>query len=151
MVDFIELSIPARADLLHLVRLTAGAIAARLDLGLNDLEDLRLGVEELCLSLVGSTGDASGRLSLRYGWDHEQIEITCTLIENGSGNGDLDGGTHREPPAGSLSPPTEQDKRLRRDLSSQILDALVDGHGETHDEGNPSAWLRMRRVRGSDE
>jgi hypothetical protein len=151
MVDYIELSIPARADLLHLARLTAGVIAARLDLGLDDVEDLRLGVEELCLSFLGPTGDAPGRLSLRYSWDHERIKITCTLIEDGPGNGDVVGEAHGQPPAGSVRPRTEQDERLRRDLSSQILDALVDGHGETHDGGNPSAWLRMRRVRGSDE
>jgi len=34
---------------LQLVRMTAGVVAARADLDLNDVEDLRLAVDELCL------------------------------------------------------------------------------------------------------
>ena len=146
MDDSIELSIPARADLLQLVRLTAGVVAARAELGLNDVEDLRLAVEELCLSLVGPTGDAPGRLVLRYGWDDEKVEITCTLTADDSGSGagvgpgaDAAAGTGRG--AGNL------DDRARRDLSSQILEALVDEHGESQGEAGPGAWLRMRRIR----
>jgi hypothetical protein len=149
MIDYIELSIPARADLLHLVRLTAGVVAARLDLDLDDVEDLRLGVEELCLSLVGSEGHAPGRLALRYGWDHEEIEITCTLIDVNAGNGDLADEGRDRPPAGSAGFLAGQDEALRQELSSHILDALVDGHGGTRADGHASAWLRMRRSRGS--
>jgi hypothetical protein len=151
MIDHIELSIPARADLLHLVRLTAGVVAARLDLDLNDVEDLRLGVEELCLSLVGSTADAPGRLALRYAWDHQEIEITCTLLEDDPGKVDLTDAGRDRIPAGSTGPPAGQNEVLRQELSSHILDALVDGHGETRNDGRASAWLRMRRSRGSDE
>jgi hypothetical protein len=50
VTDEIGLEIPARADLLQLVRLTAGVVAARASLGLDDVEDLRLAAEELCLS-----------------------------------------------------------------------------------------------------
>ena len=45
--DGIELSIPAQPNLLYLVRMTAGAVAARADLALDDVEDLRLAVDEL--------------------------------------------------------------------------------------------------------
>jgi hypothetical protein len=147
MADHIELSIPARGDLLHLVRLTAGAVAAKLDFGLDDVEDLRLGVEELCLLLVGTTGEAPGRLLLRYGWDDDAVEVRCTLT--GATDGAPAGGTpgHR----GGQGPESVEDEHLRQELSSHILDALVDGHGETHDEGHPGAWLRMRRVRTPDE
>ncbi len=154
MTDSIELSIPARADLLQLVRLTAGVVAARAGLGLDDVEDLRLGVEELCLSLVGPTGDAPGRLTLRYGWDDEKVEITCTLRSEGAGGApaDRDGDA-----GGSASTPVSeasawsQHERVRRDLSSQILDALVDEHGQIHGEEGPAAWLRMRRSRADRE
>ena len=127
----IELSIPARGELLQLVRITAGVVAGRVDLGLNDVEDLRLAVEELCLSLVGPTGEAAGRLVLRYGWDHESIDVTCTLVTEGEPH-DLGSAARRAAGDG-----------LPADLSSQILDALVDDHGETEADGQRRAWLRM--------
>jgi hypothetical protein len=142
--DEIELDIPARADLLQLVRLTAGVVAARARLGLDDVEDLRLAAEELCLSLLGPTGDAPGRLALRYGWDDEMIEITCTLTTNGASRGEEAGGA----PSGHVE---GQDQGLAQELSSQILDALVDEHGESGADGAPRAWLRMRRGRPREE
>ncbi len=147
--DCIELSIPARAGLLQLVRLTAGVVAARAELGLDEVEDLRLGVEELCLSLVGPSGDAPGRLVLRYEWDDETIEITCTLK---TGDPEDAPGPGRENLALGVSGPEADrpDERVRRDLSSQILDALVDEHGTTHGEEGPGAWLRMQRIRLGD-
>jgi anti-sigma regulatory factor (Ser/Thr protein kinase) len=149
VIYHIEISIPARRDLLQLVRLTAGVVAARADLGLNDVEDLRLGVEELCLSLVGPTGDAPGRLVLGYRWDDEAIEITCTLTCVDERNEAATFGERdalAEPQVRLKTP----DESLRRELSSQILDALVDEHGETHTDGRPSAWLRMRRIKPDD-
>jgi serine/threonine-protein kinase RsbW len=120
----IELSIPAQPILLQLVRLTAGVVAARADLSLDDVEDLRLAVDELCLPLMGPTGHA-GRLFVEYGWNDESIEISCTVTTaDGSAGG-----------------------RFRDELSSLILDALVDEHGETTVDGRSGVWLRMRRDR----
>lgn len=133
MIDHIELSIPARAEFLQLVRLTAGVVATKVSLGLDDLEDLRLGVEELCLSLVGPSGDGPGRLALRYAWDDEMIEISCTF--------------EVEPSVRDLNPKSEL---VRHELSLQILDAVVDEHGEAQEDGLHTAWLRMRRIRGAD-
>jgi serine/threonine-protein kinase RsbW len=121
----IELSIPAQPILLQLVRLTAGVVAARADLGLDDVEDLRLAVDELCLPLMGPTGHG-GRLVLEYGWDDETIEISCRVTAGDEGG---NGG------------------RLRDELSSQILDALVDEHGHRTIDGRAEVWLRMRRDR----
>jgi hypothetical protein len=129
MSDEIELEIPARAELLQLVRLTAGVVAARAGLGLDDIEDLRLGVEELCLSLLGPTGDAPGRLALRYAWDDEVVAITCTLVTEAP--------PRPQGPVGGLA----------QELSSQILDALVDEHGTSPVGATPQAWLKMRRHR----
>jgi hypothetical protein len=133
VIDHIELSISARAELLQLVRLTAGVVAAKVSLGLDDLEDLRLGVQELCLSLMGPSEERPGRLALRYAWDDEMIEITCTF--------------EVEPSARDLTPESEF---VRHELSLQILDAVVDEHGEAHADGLHTAWLRMRRIRTGD-
>ena len=142
-IDRIELSIPAHPLLLQLVRLTAGVVGARADLGLDDVEDLRLAVDELCLPFM-STGGHGGRLLLRYTWDNDAIEISCilTTADEGVGSGPGDG------TAGKSSPRISgQAERLRNELSSQILEALVDEHGETTVEGRAAVWLRMRRAR----
>ena len=113
----IELVIPARPDLLQLVRMAAGVVAARAALGFEDVEDLRLAVDELCLPLMGADGH-DGRLLLDYRWDEDSIGISCRST-NGGGRRDA--------------------------LSSQILDALVDEHGESQIDGMAAAWLTFRR------
>ena len=138
----IELSIPAQPALLQLVRLTAGVVAAQADLGLDDVEDLRLAVDELCLPFMGPAGHP-GRLLLRYWFDAEMIEISCVLTEADEGGVDGLG-----PDAVPTDLPKEikgQAERLRDELSSQILDALVDEHGEMTIDGRAGVWLRLRR------
>jgi serine/threonine-protein kinase RsbW len=120
--DGIELSIPAQPGLLNLVRMTAGVVAARADLALDDVEDLRLAVDELCLPFM----DQTGRLRLRYGWDDETIEISCTAL-------------------GGATASSGRAEELRDELSAQILDALVDDHGQATVDGGIRAWLRLRR------
>lgn len=123
-----ELTIPVRANLVVLARLTAATVASRADFDIEEIEDLRLAVDELCVSLV--QGDGDGRLDLRFSHDDDQIEVTCSFrtdsIESGgTSDGSLDG------------------------LSARILDALVDEHGEDIVEGQRRAWLRKRRARNS--
>ena len=48
----IELSIPARTDLVHVVRSVAAATGAFSGLSYDDLEDLRLAVDEACAYLL---------------------------------------------------------------------------------------------------
>src|SRR5580704_8075938 len=138
----IELSIPAQPHLLQLVRLTAGVVASRANLGLDQVEDLRLAVDELCLPFIGPKGH-QGRLLLQYRWEARAIEVSCTLTgaddEVGVGSGPI------EVPVAGERQIRGQAERLRDELSSQILDALVDEHGETAIEGRAAVWLRMRR------
>lgn len=124
MADTVELSIPARAELLSLARLTVAAVAARADFDYEEIEDLRLALDELCSRLIGqpATGEP-GTLSLRYDWQVGVIDVRCSL----------DGAvTH-------VALDAEE-----RDLSDRILDALVDDHGSAAD-GSAAAWLRKRR------
>ena len=121
--DLVELSIPVRADLVVLARLTAATVASRAGFGVEDIEDLRLAVEELCLSLVGA--DDNGRLHFAYRRTEDAVTITCTF--------------EPEDDAGS-------DQRAADDLSLRILDALVDEHGREGGDKNSVAWLRKRRA-----
>lgn len=118
----VDLSIPVQADLVVLARLTAATVAGRAGFGVEDIEDLRLAVEELCLSLVGSRDD--GRLHLTYECEGDAITVDCwyEALDQGLPEPDAD------------------------DLSLRILDALVDEHGRDIREGRPSAWLCKRKA-----
>ncbi|MGH9028435.1 MAG: hypothetical protein ACRDV4_02320 [Acidimicrobiales bacterium] len=120
----VELGLPARAELIFLARMTAVAVASRADFGYDQIEDLRLALDELCLTLLEGAREGS-RLQLRLGWSGDAIEVTATLEGN-------------EPPlqghAGMLEP---------NELSERILDSLVDEHGFDRRDGCPAGWLRM--------
>lgn len=120
----VDLSIPVQADLVVLARLTAATVAGRAGFGVEDIEDLRLAVEELCLSLVGTRQD--GRLHLSYECEGDAITVDCWY----------EAGDEAEAGRGA-----EVD-----DLSLRILDALVDEHGHELRDSRPSAWLCKRRA-----
>ncbi len=119
----VDLSIPVQADLVVLARLAAATVASRAGFGVEDIEDLRLAVEELCLSLVGTRAD--GRLHLSYENDGDAITVSCWYEAEAAVPGTWGG---------------EAD-----DLSLRILDALVDDHGRGLRGDGPSAWLCKRR------
>ena len=119
----VDLAFPVQADLVVLARLAAATLASRAGFGIEDIEDLRLAVEELCLSLVG--GREEGRLRLSYECEGDAIEVAC-WYEDGDA-------------------PSSARRAAAGDLSLRILDALVDEHGHGLREGRTGAWLRKRR------
>lgn len=126
MTDIVELSIPVTADLVVLARLTASTVAVRSNFDVEEVEDLRLAVDELCISMVHDQTD--GRLRLRFTWDDDEVEVSCSYLP---ASGDR---------TGSVTPTADG-------LSERILDALVDEHGHGDEDGHAGAWLRKRRVR----
>ncbi len=126
MSEEVELSLPAKPELLSLARLTVAAIASRADFDYEEIEDLRLAIDELCSHLVGHQG-RPGQLRLRYQWGDGALEVSCLL----------DGGA-----PGGLSGRAEPDEG---ELSDRILDALVDEHGHDSEDAGHRAWLRKRR------
>lgn len=130
--DHVELSLPARPDLLFLVRMTAAAVASRADFGYDQIEDLRLAIDELCLTVAGEA-PVEGRLQLLFKWGDDAIEVVG-VYEADEG----ERGPRRDL---AVAQPANE-------LSERILDALVDEHGTDTVGGCPRAWLRMRRRRG---
>ncbi len=127
MSDVVELSLPVTADLVVLARLTAATVASRADFDVEEIEDLRLAVDELCVDLV--RGRSEGRLELRFIREDDQIEVLGTVRSGPSGPQEGDG------------------SGLDGELSERILDALVDEHGRESSDGKTEAWLRKRRTR----
>jgi hypothetical protein len=128
----VELSLPADARMLFLARLTAAAVASRAELNFEQIEDLRLAIDELCVALLGSCS-GGGQIALLFQWDTEgTLDVVGTLIpeDDPSSNG------HDPGPAASL---------LSVELSQRILDALVDEHGADAIGGVHRGWLRVKR------
>lgn len=118
----VRLVVPAAPEYLRLVRLTAAGLASRMGFTFDEVEDLRIAVDELCFLLVGN-GDALDRtMELRYSAGPDSITI--------EGETALDG------------PAPEPNE-----LSQQILGALVDEH-EVDGRGDA---VRFRLVKRREE
>jgi serine/threonine-protein kinase RsbW len=117
----VRLAVPASPEFLRLARLTAAGVASRMGFTYDEVEDLRIAIDELCLSLVGTTARA-GNIELRYTADANG------LIVEGAGHFDDSSGTAPE-----LSP-----------LSRQILSAVVDEHDVAAGELGPTFRLLKR-------
>lgn len=64
--DPVRVTVPARADFVQLLRSVTASVAGRLPLSLDDLDDLRLAVDESCARLLAAgEGARTIRLDLR--------------------------------------------------------------------------------------
>ena len=119
---------PARGDLIVLARLVTSAISARAGFDIEELEDLRLAVGELCLlTLQGSDAALRGPLPRAHRARRRHR-----------------GGLHARAGRRRQTSPGPRATEIAQ-LSEQILDALVDEHGRESQDGSVRAWLRKRR------
>jgi serine/threonine-protein kinase RsbW len=119
----VRLTMPATPQLLRVARLTAAGLAGRLGFSVDEIEDVKIAVDELCFALVGSKGRV-GSLTLTYRLANHELTI------DGEGVFSADGG---DSPAPS-------------ELSAQILAAVVDEHEITRDGDTMRFHLLKRRV-----
>lgn len=121
--DEVRLTVPATPEYLRLARVTATGLASRLGFTYDQVEDLRLAIDELCFALIGSKGKL-GTVALHYAVDAEALEVV--------GTGIFDDDMATGP---SLN-----------EFSQQILRALVDEYGVARDDdGRPCFRLVKRR------
>ena len=76
-MDTVSIKIPAAPQYLQVVRLVASGLATRLGFTLDDIDDLKHGVDELSAYLTGSHG-RDGTLEVRFAVGEGKIEITLT-------------------------------------------------------------------------
>lgn len=98
----VRLEVPASPEFLRITRIMVAGVASRLGFTLDDVEDLRIAIDELCFALVGK--GRPGTISLRYQMLDDGLAV------EGVGRFTDDG--VKEP---KLSP-----------MSNQILNAMVD-------------------------
>jgi serine/threonine-protein kinase RsbW len=123
--EAIDLTVPTLAELMALVRFTAATLASRAQFSMEEIDDLRLAADELCLSVTGRS--RTGPMQLHFTREHDTIEISCTVDAPVVATTDEDDAEH--------------------EWSLRILDALVAEHGQESAGGQTRAWLRKRRTR----
>jgi hypothetical protein len=118
--DEVLLAVPAMPEFLRLARVTAAGLATRLGFSFDEVEDLRLAIDELCFGLTGATG-RDGTVQVRY------VLGSDSLLVEGEGH---------------FPAPTEPAQLS--ELSEVILTALVDEHHLTSGPDGPSFRLLKR-------
>jgi serine/threonine-protein kinase RsbW len=121
----IELVLPADPRLVRVAGLVARGVATTAGFDVDEVEDLRIAVDELCTALVEG-GDGS---PLLLGFDLQEDEVSVV-------------GSTKASSAAAFEPD-------RLALSRQILAVVVDDHDLNADHGQISVRLRKRRT-GSD-
>jgi anti-sigma regulatory factor (Ser/Thr protein kinase) len=95
---FVDLRIPADRTYVRVARLAAGYMGSRVDFSIDELDDVRLAVDEVCATVIEAGGQ---RIEIRM-----QVHDRALIIEG------------RVPDARSVTAPS--------DLSELLLRALVD-------------------------
>lgn len=118
----IRLTLPATPQLMRVARLTAAGLASRLGFSLEEVEDLKIAVDELCFAMVGTRG-RDGTLTLIYRMGVDTLEI--------EGSSDFDDRT-----VGLAA----------SELSTLILAAVVDEHELVDSDSTLHFRMKKRRA-----
>ncbi len=121
-MDEVSIEIPASPVYVGVVRLVASGLASRLDFTWDDIEDLKIAVDELCSYLTGTRG-RDGTLEIRFTVLEKGIEIT---------------GEARFAPGFTV-------KTELTDFSRQILDMVADSATLDRSDGLPRFRLVKTR------
>jgi hypothetical protein len=121
----VRLAVPATPEFLRLARLTVAGVASRMGFTYDEVEDLRIAIDELCFALVGTKG-REGSIELKYSLDDDNL-----MVEG----------------RGTFTDPVTVVPTLSA-FSRQILSAVVDEHDVATGDGGPTFRLRKRRNAG---
>jgi anti-sigma regulatory factor (Ser/Thr protein kinase) len=115
----VELVLPAESSMIRLARLVASGVASAAGFSSADVEDVRIGVDELCSALIEAGGSAPIRLG--FACHGGTIEV---LGSTAAGPGGVD--------------------PERFALSRQILAVVMDEHRVDLDGDDLRFWIRKR-------
>jgi hypothetical protein len=114
----LRLSMPAVPALLRVPRLTIASLAAEVGFDVEEIEDLRLALDELCQALVAENGSGGGTLELQIEFGGPALVVNGALVEGDGDGSSGSSGEYREAPSdGALN-----------ELSRLLLEALVDSY-----------------------
>ncbi len=120
----ISLSVPADAGYVHVVRSVTAGVAARLAIGFDDVDDLRIAVTEACTRLL-ALGTAGRRLVIELAPADDGLSIAI----------EIDAEIATWPFEGS-----------RETLAWRVISGLVDEAHEELRDGRPTIVLTKRTI-----
>jgi serine/threonine-protein kinase RsbW len=88
--DVVEMSVPADVAYVSTLRLTAAGLAARCDLTIDEIEDLRLAVDEACSLLLPHARQGTA-LQARFALAHGRLEVAARVSSDDGAQLDRDG------------------------------------------------------------
>jgi serine/threonine-protein kinase RsbW len=121
-IDTISIVVPARAEFLHVVRTVIGSVAARGNLPIDAIEDLRIAVDEACAQLLVAKGSS---ITIRISASHDHVEVVCST----------DADIAAWPPEG-----------VQHTLAAQVLQGLADDVSWERDGDGPAVRVAKRGV-----
>jgi serine/threonine-protein kinase RsbW len=119
--EVVRLSVPAAPAFVQLARLTGSALATRLGLTIDEVDDIRIGIDELAAVVVGVAAPDS-TLDLEYVLGDDALEVS-----------------------GTVPCPDPEAVAGISELSEKILDVVVDVYGLESVDGRLSFRLEKRR------
>ncbi|HEX6922169.1 MAG TPA: hypothetical protein VF314_18265 [Actinomycetes bacterium] len=120
--DSVEIRLPADSAYLSVLRTATAGLAARLDFTLDEIEDLRIAVDEACAMLLPQALDGA-QLTCRFHLAPDTLEVTVTIPT-----------THGRLPE-------------KETFSWTVLTALA-GEVDTGSDDERQVWIRLRKRRG---
>lgn len=120
--DPISIMVPARAEFLHVVRTVVGSVAARCNLTVDAIEDLRIAVDEACAQLLVAKGAS---IAVRIVAHPDSVDVACST----------DADVTTWPPDG-----------IQHTLASQVLQGLADAVSWERDGDGPAVRVTKRGV-----
>ncbi len=120
--DHITLIVPARSEFARTARLTAAALVSRLDIGYDDLDDVKTATEEAFIYACES-GPDSGDIALHFYLEDDILRI--------------------EVPISAGPRASNEDAERRSALANFILEGVCDTYEMSSDESG--TWLRLSK------
>ena len=121
--DAVEIRLPADSAYLSVLRTATAGLAARLDFTLDEIEDLRIAVDEACAMLLPGAVELA-QLVCRFELSPETLEVTVTL-------------------------PTTRGQLPERDTFSWTVLSALAGEVDTGLDDERRVWIRLRKRRGA--
>lgn len=121
MSDEVWLEIPAQPEFVFLARVTAAKLAARQGFTFDEIEDLRLAIDEILACLIGIS-DPAVQVRIRFLDTDPGLRVSGFSERRGEGDPTLN------------------------EMSQLILNALVDEHSVGETDGNPSFDMLKKHV-----
>jgi len=123
IADAVEIRLPADSAYLSVLRTATAGLAARLDFTLDEIEDLRIAVDEACAMLLPHAVETA-QLTCTFELSPETLDVTVSL-------------------------PTTRGQLPERDTFSWTVLTALAGEVDTGLDDERRVWIRLRKRRGS--